>query len=240
MKKILYVLLSLSAVGFILLNIASAKNEPDLFEMASVLEHENMTINEWSLHAREKLENIQAEKKMNELKKQFPDWDWQIAEDEEKWEATAVSHTKKGVSETIRILSTTTGNQAQTYMIYEVLGKGWGKETKDWLQASAFQKINSIFHGKAVIFSCIYSDFGDKMNKALSSQVNDLLKAFQAQEIETLKENSFISMTAYSPLFAETIKGPTEEINLQLGVRKQGLGGKTTLVVGTPIITVEY
>ena len=29
-------------------------------------------------------------------------------------------------------------------------------------------------------------------------------------------------------------------MNLQLGLRKQGMGGKTTLVVGTPIITIEY
>ena len=29
-------------------------------------------------------------------------------------------------------------------------------------------------------------------------------------------------------------------MNLQLGVRKQGLGAKTTIVVGTPIITIEY
>src|SRR3954469_25110962 len=189
MKKILYVLLSLSAVGFVLLNIASANDEPDLFEMASVLEHENITINEWSLHAREKLENIQVEKKMNQLREQFPHWDWQIEENQEKWEATAVSNTKKGVSETIRILSTTTGNQSQTYIIYEVLGKGWDKETKEWIEASAFEKINRIFHGKAIIFSCIYSNFGDKMNKALPSRVDDLLQAFQAQEIETLKEN---------------------------------------------------
>ena len=78
------------------------------------------------------------------------------------------------------------------------------------------------------------------MNKSVSEHVNPLLQAFQAQEIESLKEDSFISTTAYSPLFGETIQTMTDEMNLQLGVRKQGLGGKTTIVVGTPIITVEY
>ncbi|MCQ6274634.1 YwmB family TATA-box binding protein [Bacillus sp. V3B] len=240
MKKILYVLLSLSVVGCILLNIASAKESPDLFEMASILEHENMIINEWSLHAREKLETVQIEQKVDQLMEQFPEWDWEITEDEEKWETTAFSPMEKGVSETIRIISTKTENQAQTYMIYEVLGEGWGEETKELLQASVFEKINDVFHGKPTIFSCVYSEFGDKMNKALPSRVKDLLKAFQAQEIETLEENTFIATTAYSPLFAGMIKGPTEEMNLQLGVRKQGLGGETTLVVGTPIITIEY
>jgi hypothetical protein len=227
-------------VGFVLLNMASAKSEPDLFKIASVLERENIGINEWSLYAREKLGNVQLEKKVDQLREQFSHWDWEIVEDEEKWEASASSTTEKGVSETIRILSTTTGTQEQTYLIYEVSGEKWDNETKEWLQASAFEKINDMFHGNSVIFSCIYSDIGDKMNKALSNRVSNLLKAFQAQEIETLEEDSFISTTAYSPLFSETIKGPTEEINLQLGVRKQGLGAKTTLVVGTPIITVEY
>jgi TATA-box binding len=78
------------------------------------------------------------------------------------------------------------------------------------------------------------------MSKSVSEYVKPLLQAFQAQEIESLKEDSFISTTAYSPLFGETIQTMTDEINLQLGVRKQGLGGKTTIVVGTPIITVEY
>ena len=78
------------------------------------------------------------------------------------------------------------------------------------------------------------------MSKSVSEHVTSLLQAFQAQEIESLKEDSFISTTAYSPLFGETIQTMTDEINLQLGVRKQGLGGKTTIVVGTPIITIEY
>ena len=42
MKKILYVLFILSMVGFILFNMVSAKDEFDLFKIASVLEHENV------------------------------------------------------------------------------------------------------------------------------------------------------------------------------------------------------
>ena len=83
MKKNLYVLLILSMVGFILLNIASAKDEPDLFKMASILEDENMIIHKWSLNAREILETVQtkqeAENKVNQLKKQFPNWDWSLS-----------------------------------------------------------------------------------------------------------------------------------------------------------------
>ena len=31
-----------------------------------------------------------------------------------------------------------------------------------------------------------------------------------------------------------------KNMNLQIGIRSEGLGAKTTIVVGTPIITIEY
>ncbi len=147
---------------------------------------------------------------------------------------------KKDVKESIQILSTVTDHQVQTYIVYEVTGIGWDEETRDYIEGSITERINDIFHGNSTIFSCVYGIFGDKMDKSVSRHVNELLKTFQAEEIESLEEDSFISTTAYSPLFGEGIQTMTDEMNLQLGVRKQGLGAKTTFVVGTPIITVEY
>ena len=244
MKKILYVLFILSMVGLILFNMVSAKGEDDLFKIASILEQENVHIHKWSLNARELLETVQtkqeAERKLDQLRKQFSHWDWTISKDDDRWEAKADFTPKKDVNESIRMLSTVTDRQVQTYIVYEVTGNGWNEETREFIEGSILKRINDIFHGKSTIFSCVYGDFGDKMNKSVSEHVKQLLKAFQAQEIESLQEDSFISTTAYTPLFGETIQTMTDEMNLQLGVRKQGLGAKTTIVVGTPIITVEY
>ena len=91
-----------------------------------------------------------------------------------------------------------------------------------------------------MIFSCLFSELGGNMNESVSASVTRLLQAFQAKEVETLKEKNFVSTTSYSPLFSGAIQGETEQMNLQLGFRNQGMGGKTTLVVGTPIITIEY
>jgi len=242
MKKIILVIVTLSAVGMVLFNMESAKGkgELDLFKMASVLEGENIIINKWSLHARQALENVHVQEKMNELSEVYPDLVWDITKDNEKWEAKAIMAAGNGLNETLQILSAGEGDHMQSYLIYEVTGEGWQRETREFLQRAVVEKISSIFQGKANIFSCIYSEFGDKMNKSLPSRVDNLLQAFDAKVIETLEENSFVSTTAYSKMFSETIKGQTEEMNLQLGVRNQGLGGNTTLVVGTPIITVEY
>ena len=221
-----------------------AKDEDDLFKIASILEQQNVHIHKWSLTARELLETVQtkqeAERKLDQLRKQFSHWDWTISKDDERWEAKAVFTPKKDVNESIRMLSTVTDRQVQTYIVYEVSGNGWNGKTREFIEGSILERMNDIFHGKSTVFSCVYGDFGDIMNKSVSEHVDQLLQAFQAQEIESLQENSFISTTAYTPLFGESIQTMTDEMNLQLGVRKQGLGAKTTIVVGTPIITVEY
>ena len=102
------------------------------------------------------------------------------------------------------------------------------------------KKISDIFRGKPTIFSCIKGEFSDKMNETLPYKVNHLLNAFQAKKVEALEEDDFISTSAYTPLFEERIDNSEKEMNVQIGLRTQDMGGKTTFVVGTPIITIEY
>ncbi|WP_338471020.1 YwmB family TATA-box binding protein [Niallia sp. XMNu-256] len=236
MKKLIMVLFGLSAVGLIFLNITNAKTKSDLFIMASILEEENVDIDQWTLHGREPLESSQKEEKLSSLMSQYPDWNWIKSGEQENWEATGVFTNEWGITETISILS----SEGHSYLMYEVNGNGWNQEIKDSLQNVTFPKINEVFHEKAMIFACIYSEIDGNMYESVSTHASKFLQAFQAEEIETLREDNFVSATAYSPLFSESIKGHTERINLQLGLRNQGLGGKTTLVVGTPIITIEY
>ena len=44
------------------------------------------------------------------------------------------------------------------------------------------------------------------MNESVSASVTLLLQAFQAKEMETLKEDTFVSTTSYSPLFSGAIQ----------------------------------
>jgi hypothetical protein len=237
MKRILYALFSLSVLSFIIFNIASAKgqSETDIEKMASILQRENIIINQWSLYARQKLE-ISGEEQKKALMKQYPDLSWDVSGDEKQWEAAVSFSSEKDVQESIRILSAGT----ETYLVYEVKGSGWSGETEEFLQGTVQETIFDIFHKNVTIFSCLMGEFDDKLNETLGSNVNDLLKAFDAQEVERLEESSFVSATAYTPLFSYAIKGTSKAMNLQVGLREEGLGAKTTLVVGTPIITIEY
>jgi hypothetical protein len=75
------------------------------------------------------------------------------------------------------------------------------------------------------------------MDKVVPTIASDLMEIFDAKEIEALKEDNFMSVSANSPMFSDSIG---RDMNLQIGIRSEGLGGKTTIVVGTPIITIEY
>lgn len=246
-KKLVALLVIIGMIGALFLYAegkkAIANGKQDLLTLVTILQGENIDINGWSLHAREKYDNKQLEdvqKHVKHLKKKFPDWTWKISSDTEKWQATASKVSFQGIREDIQILSTLTNHNPQTYIIYEAHGKNFTEKTEQFIKEDITGKISDIFRGNTTIFSCIKGEINDKMNTTLPFTVNGLLKKFQAKEMESLKEENFISTSAYSPLFADVITTNEHDINLQLGIRTEGLGAKTTVVVGTPIITIEY
>lgn len=216
----------------------------DLLTLVSRLESENIEVDEWSIHAREKLETLEkqedVEKYVNTLKERFPKWDWTIQKNEHHWEAMAAAPDTSHYQESIKIVSTPTNQISQTYVIYEIKGHAWADHTESFLKKDISYTFSRIFRGDFTIFSCIKAELDDNINSSLSLRVDQLLTSFKAKEIESLSENTFVSVSAASPLFAESLGKKQKGMNLQLALRTQGLGAKTSLVIGTPIITIEY
>ncbi|MBP2242983.1 hypothetical protein J2Z40_003565 [Cytobacillus eiseniae] len=243
MKKIKTIVAAFGMIGFILLSIGNqvieADGELDLLKIAAILQNENIMINEWSLHAREKMESLRNQKEISEyteeLKAQFSDWEWSG----NPFESVAVLELAD-VTETIKILSTPINGQFETYVIYEAIGQDWNQQIEQTIGQKTADRISDIFRGNPTTFSCIKGGFNDRMNRSLSTEIQHLLTVFQAKEIESLNEDDFISSSAYSTMFSDAVDIGEQDMNLQLGIRNQGLGGETTLVVGTPIITIEY
>ncbi|MGP7817054.1 YwmB family TATA-box binding protein [Niallia sp. 01092] len=248
MNKIFYITFTIFmgfAVWILGYNTINAHTQLDLFTINEILKNENgIQINEWSLNAREKLENvttIQDAKNYQELmKEKFPTAKWQETKNRQSWQMKALLRSNKNMEESIIITTSLTTKTSQSYIIYEAKGKELKDETNKKLQQQIEENISAIFRGEPTIFSCIKGEFNDKINESLPYYVNHLLSVFQAKQIEALKENEFISTSAYTPIFEETVHNSKEAMNLQLGIRTQGMGGKTTIVVGTPIITIEY
>lgn len=251
MKQHINKVVILVIISFILMQFGNGTTEAtnpqetsDLITLAQRLQGEEIEVDEWTIHAREKLTSVKQPKDLEEyvstLKKQFPKWDWTESSNATHWEATALSPNRSTHQESIKIVSTHTKQSTQAYVIYEINGKAWTEHTDEFLKTGLSSTFSNIFRKRPVIFSCIKAEIDDKMVSTLSATKNGLLTAFNAKEIESLTEDSFISVSASSPLFAESLKRNQESMNIQLALRTQGMGAKTTLVVGTPIITIEY
>ncbi len=245
MKQHINKLVILVIISFFLVQFGTGSTEAeemvDLLTLASVLEGEEIAIDEWSVHAREQLKVPgDARARVRELQERFSGWEWDFSETDRSWEASAVSPKGSAFEESVKIVSTPTKQHAQAYIIYEVNGHGWEDSTEVFLKNDLPSTFSNIFRDNPTTFSCIKSELDGKMESSLSNRIDGLLQAYKADEIESLSEESFISVTASSPLFAESLTRNHQDINLQLALRTQGLGTKTTLVIGTPIITIEY
>ncbi len=220
---------------------AAGDGEPDLLKLVTVLNGEHILLKEWSFYAREHVVNLKSAGEVREyarkLRQRFPDWKWSESNTSQKWEMTAVSSTSNYHQETLQFMATHTKQPVDAYIIYRVSGTKWNKQAESFFTTDHYKKrLNDIFIEKPTFFSCVKGNFSGKINSSLSKTVNNLLANFKAKEIEALKEDQFMSVTANSPFFADSI----QDRNLQIGVRSEGLGGKTAIVVGTPIITIEY
>ena len=222
-----------------------SEKDIDLMKIGSIFQAENILLDEWTFYAREHLDSMKSEQEIKDyakkLQAKFPDWKWSEKNTSQKWEVTAVSPTSNHHKEMLQIMATHTKQPVNAYIVYSISGKEWNSAAKAFFTTSQFKnRLTDIFRGKPTIFSCMKGTVGDKMYEALPKTANHLLSVFNAKEIEALKEETFMSVSANSPLFTGSIENQRDNMNLQIGIRSEGLGAETTIVVGTPIITIEY
>ncbi|NRD77156.1 YwmB family TATA-box binding protein [Bacillus sp. BRMEA1] len=220
-------------------------NSHDLAKIGDVFQAEHILLDQWTFYAREQLTGLKSEKEVKEyakrLQRKFPDWNWTVTNTSEKWEMTAVSPTSKHHNEMLQILATHRKQPTNAYIVYSVSGKEWNKTEKAFFTSKQFEnRLTDIFREKPTVFSCMKGIVSDKIDTALSNTVNHFLAIFKAKKIEALQEKSFMSVSASSPMFSDSIETKENNMNLQIGLRSEGLGSRTTIVVGTPIITIEY
>ena len=238
MKKLRHALL----IGFIAISLGNsttvAKSEP--FALSVILgaleQKENVHVDQWSIMAREAVHSIDSDKSFMEkwetTKKNVPGFAWKVERDSSRVIATGTRQQDRA-EETI-VLASNLSYETESYITYEIKGTDYSSFTEEL----AKKRTDALFQGAATFFTCVKGNFSDIMDKVLPSEMNHWLKDFEAVEIESLKEDGFLSVTAQSSLFEQSYL--TEHYNLQLAMRYDGMGSSTSFVIGTPIITFEY
>ena len=86
---------------------------------------------------------------------------------------------------------------------------------------------------------------GEYVKKLQISNYDDIFKKIlynmNAEEIDRVKEENFISITAYSKVLKENyLEYYGHKINLNIGMRYSEDDDKTIIYVATPIIKLDY
>ncbi|MCX7903815.1 MAG: YwmB family TATA-box binding protein [Caloramator sp.] len=89
-----------------------------------------------------------------------------------------------------------------------------------------------------------YSLMEGKMNKKLSNEekkelIYKILKTLKGKSINLLEEERYISIVGYSIYFSNNIYVNGKIFNINIAIR-DGSDGCTYILIGNPIITVEY
>jgi len=91
------------------------------------------------------------------------------------------------------------------------------------------------------ISTCIKGFLADKMKNGESNAlVREVFSTVKAKEIEGVRSDLVTSVSGYSPLSKDYIVTNGNKMNLQVAVHDDAHHGKTRVLVGSPIVTIEY
>jgi len=218
-------------------NTIADKNNAALYKLVKTVNEHNGKISEWTLHTRDHVSREKVDKTAKELRKYFSHWTWAISKVKER-EVLSASISEQGITQNIQLVSDNTGEPV-SFLIYTVKGVG-DKDMNEFVDSIFMKNLSLIFNNTPPIFSCIKGVFDGTLEEVLPNQIASLLSEWNAKELESIKEHNFYSISAFSDEFEDTVPLENQQMNLQIGLRTNGLGTETTFVIGTPIITIEY
>lgn len=224
---------------------AKVTNEFDLNKMNEVVIKHNGKITEWSIFAREELTNIdtqQLEEIFSQLMSQFPQFLWtkDINSDRINITGTVSDQSLRYVENLQIVANLNEKNIIHGFILYEIKGTKWNKNVQHVIKVKLDDISSNIFHKTTVFFSCLKGEFGDKIDGVIAKKSKEMVNDFKGKIIEKLEEKDFTSLTVQSPYFSYEMQTENGSFNVQIALRENGIDEKTTFVIGTPIITIEY
>ncbi|MCX8129825.1 MAG: YwmB family TATA-box binding protein [Clostridia bacterium] len=106
------------------------------------------------------------------------------------------------------------------------------------------RKIRKAFENNGIsirVNTCIIGNYQGKLDdEKLNNIAINILKEAEASKIEGIRDDRLISVSAYSPSIADSIKVNGKKVNLSLAIRYNSFEDKTYIWLATPVITKEY
>ena len=214
--------------------------------MVGIIEQHNGEITQWSILAREQLPQHfsihDLESLFQQWQQRHPTFQWKKEIDQDQGQLKMIG-SKQNDSlhsvETLQLVATTNGPAVEGFILYQVDGTIWNQEMEEQIKRNINDNFPVIFQKTPTIFSCVKGYFNDKMDTVVMESER-LKQGFQGEIIEKLEEENLVALTVKSPFFLAEMPTANGTFNMQMVLSENELNEKTTFVIGTPILTIEY
>ncbi|MFA9560199.1 YwmB family TATA-box binding protein [Evansella sp. AB-rgal1] len=198
--------------------------------------------NKFHIYARNHQQQFQS---YDEVVKYLKQWkidervDWIVEETEEQIKWLGKNTESNSYKEKISIIVTPYNNgQFDAYTIYEASFS----PSPQWQEtySELFTSKLTPFDAEDIFLRVEGSILGE--NADVKQWGTTILESLSAEVVEDIQEESFVSYSAYTPLWGQEIMTNGGKMNVQIALREvnDGMGGETTVTIGTPLITTEY
>lgn len=241
MKKYLLIL-----ICFIILVTISFKEtnafyeDNELSQISKIATQNHIEINSWMMYIKEPIKQFNTmndlDKTVSALIKSENDYTWskKTAErDHYKIEGRKES-SHLNLEEKILLIIYSQNGQYNLSVTYDIKGK-WDEYKWPAIFKSYKQKIEN--------YSTFYTVQGTaKIEQSLYADAFQLLTNFSGKEVESLNEDHFVSLSAFTDRWENKISlGGNEHMNLHIAYRLTSEASNiANVTIGTPIITSEY
>ncbi len=209
-----------------------------LHDISTFLSEEGLSMTHWEIVMKEQVQEKHLPTLMKQLKETQSDFTISKEETEAASKIVAKNHQKTMLESEQFIVIVSKEAAPYAEIIYKMTGQTWDEETAKFVTRRLNQTKTAYFQENTTIFTCVKADKNDKMNGVL------LLEKFstrlEIEKLQTITEPGFISVTGFTNEWNQALPySDNGAMNVQYALR-QGMGAKTTLIFGTPIITSEY
>ncbi|QDP41647.1 YwmB family TATA-box binding protein [Radiobacillus deserti] len=219
------------------LRSVSSSHLTELKDMVSVVEAQGLEVEEWEIQMKESLSRMDYPQMLQTLHTELASYEFWM-EDGEKALKFIWDNPHKSQQGNERFIMLVPNAQEQdVQMTYVVSGTNWTKSTEAYYSKTIDDKINVVFSEKMSKYTCLTTMSSDKINSV--DFFETLKEKLKVQPLKNMKENDFEVLSGYTPHWSSSIPIADGQMNVQAAART-GLGGKTTITIGTPIITTEY
>jgi len=145
----------------------------------------------------------------------------------------------KGKSLTVTLQSLNYNNKPETYVMVDeyLLEEKYSVEKEKQVILKSF----GLYKKKPRVSITMVGWFDGKLSDPkMQEKSKEILKFLKAKEIEGIKEEDFMSRTAYTDYIKEYIRLGSDKININLAMRYSPVEERTYLWLATPIIGTEY